>query len=304
MKSTDRSLVLGPASFERHTPAIDPAVFDGPVIGGLGNECMEALPPDTRMKLGEYGRCAVGSVNGHKRPPQPIHNIAALARLPDPRLSEFVWIPESTPGFKDLYWFDPTGAVNGSDPVDSALTDAWDLCNSLFGRLEWPVRVLASPHEWPRAVSYPGLVLISEFLPPAALTTRWLYLLHELLHQWFGAVIRFPSDSHQLWEACVDAVTWCVAESVLGASSTPAYEALYRRYAASGNPDLVRRADWVHEARKDIMGAGSLAAHPLGALSRQMLESLRRGNSDRKVVPAPRSKDYLESEPCSPNRRS
>jgi hypothetical protein len=79
-------------------------------------------------------------------------------------------------------------------------------------------------------------------------------VLHELLHQWFGALVRLAPSSHARWEAWVDALAWTMAARVLGPSADPVYSTVYERQALTGDPALAERGSLVLAARRSLRG--------------------------------------------------
>ncbi|THV28348.1 M1 family metallopeptidase [Glycomyces paridis] len=218
---------------------LDLGAVTEPVVAGTGDRAVHGRRFDDPIDARAAGARAL--------PNLAFHNLDALARLGDPRVGELVALPAGDGGFTARARF---GGDGGCDRDWARLAEAWRRCTDRFGALDWDVAVYSSDHEWPRALAFPGVVLVSDRLDVEAAGTQWLYLLHELLHQWFGGLVRFAPDA--AWEAWVDAIAWTVAAEVLGDRADTVYAAVYERQIRTGEPALAERGALVLAARRAL----------------------------------------------------
>ncbi|MDX3235938.1 hypothetical protein PV392_09615 [Streptomyces sp. ME03-5709C] len=168
-------------------------------------------------------------------------NLCGPVGLPDLRVGEAVAIAAADSRFVSYGTAEADGVVHVEDRVDAHLTAIWTWLLGEFGSLPWDrVDIFAVEGLCPRGVSFPGIVCLDGETLRRSLTGRFLYLVHELIHQWFGNVVRFaPEDTG--WESWIDALAWHTARTVLSPSVDGAFERLNVRYTRSDAPELVDR---------------------------------------------------------------
>jgi hypothetical protein len=90
---------------------------------------------------------------------------------------------------------------------DHELGAVWSWLLRNFGILPWGyVELLTARELNPKGLSLPGTVCIDRTMIDASpLTGRFLYLVHELIHQWFGNLVRFDVPEGR-WEPWIDAL--------------------------------------------------------------------------------------------------
>jgi hypothetical protein len=176
------------------------------------------------------------------------HNVDVLAALADAELGELVAIPRATAGYTRWGTFHVGAAtrsaasraaadrVAASGPAAGyGLDRFWALATAVLGPVPWAdVRIVVGPHDSPLGLSFPGLVLLSYRLFGSPRRARWLYLTHELVHQWLGNSVRFPPTMTDEWEGWVDAVTWLLAQQSGGPAVGAAFRTLFNRYLTAG----------------------------------------------------------------------
>lgn len=170
------------------------------------------------------------------------HNLRVLARVPDLRLGEVVAVRVCDPS---VHWwgrFTLAGPPSGHPAGDHLLADIWADMVHLLGELPWEyVDVLIGDHSWPRGVSFPGAVLLSaELLDRQPRAMRYVYLVHELVHQWFGNLALLPQEEREACESRVDALAWKLAGDRLPRRAAPAFQQLFDRYE-QGNQGYEQR---------------------------------------------------------------
>jgi hypothetical protein len=237
------------------------------VVAGIGGE-LGGHPPDTAITIGDTS-IMDGVV---------AHNLNAPRLLPDPRLGEVLIAASAT---DTLLVRLPAGRPAGPSGLGDRFDEAWRHLVGLFGALPWPVPVvIGAGHEWPRAMSFPGAILLSPAMTPVGARTVWLYLVHELIHQWFGNLARIGEDDLPTWEAGLDAIAWVVAEQVLGPEVTSVFTATYERYLGS-TAELRRRGELVLEIRGGM--PADVARTPLPGLAAEAAAAVT--GSSRLVLP-------------------
>jgi hypothetical protein len=222
------------------------------IVAGSGGPFAEQSP-ETIIRIGDTTRIQ-DSIT---------HNLDALSLVPDPRLGELLMAPAET--VVRLARLESTTQALPSG-VGAAFDEAWQRLLDLFGPLPWPVTIVRGVnHEWPRALSVPGVIMVASALPPTSMQTIWLYLVHEVLHQWFGNLARIGSADHPAWEAALDALAWTLAETVLGPAVTPVFAANYHRHVRSSSDELRARGRRVLALRSSM--AADLADGPFPSLA-------------------------------------
>jgi hypothetical protein len=177
------------------------------------------------------------------------HNVGTLARLDDPELRDLFAVPRGAGGYRLWGRFGRAAGGCGAEP---GLASFWRAAVDAFGPLPWPaVQVVVGPLEEPLGLSFPGAVLLADRLLASPLRARWLYLAHELIHQWLGNAVRFAEGSAEAGEAWVDAVTWHLAEGCAGPAAGRAYRGVYERYQGAGG-ELAARGLRVVDRRQRI----------------------------------------------------
>jgi hypothetical protein len=189
------------------------------------------------------------------------HNVDTVTALADAQLRDVVAVPRRGGRYRMWGTFEVDTAVGPA--ADGGALAFWQAATRAFGPLPWPaVQVVLAPLDEPLGLSFPGVVLLAERLLATPLRARWLYLAHELVHQWLGNTVRFAPGSVAQWEAWVDAVTWHLAETVAYPQAGPAYRAVYRGYLDAGG-ELAARGRRVLAFRQRIEN-GEVALAALG----------------------------------------
>jgi hypothetical protein len=236
-------------------PAPNLAGITEPIVAGVGDPAFAGYAFDALLDKD------ITDALGRER--LAFHNLDVLKRLADPRVGELIAVPGGDHGFVRRARFRANGEYDGG-PAWGRLASAWRCCLAEFGPIDWDVEVYSSGHEWPRALSLPGTVLISHRLPASSVGSQWLYVLHELLHQWFGARLRLSPASHADWEAWIDAIAWTIAVRVLGAEADQIYATVYKQQMLTSEPILAERGSRVLAARRilrdDDAGIARIAA--------------------------------------------
>jgi hypothetical protein len=162
-------------------------------------------------------------------------NVAALESLADPRLSEVVLIPWAGAPLLGVLGQGAMG-LGEEAPVAALL----ELLTELLGPLPWhSIEVVAAPSPYADATSRPGIITIAPRLVGRPLELRWLYLAHELVHQWIGGALRLGPRHSQAWEDVVERLAHAACVRVLGPSSREPFQRLRSRQASPspGVPD-------------------------------------------------------------------
>jgi hypothetical protein len=199
-------------------------------------------------------------------------NLHILGHLSDVRLGELCAVPAGFPGFRHWGRFTANG-VEGGLSADRTLNAVWSSLLDRFGALPWQhVDIVLGDHQWPRGVSFPGFVLLAgEIVDRIPLAGRYVYLTHELVHQWLGNLGVLPEEQKAESEALVDAVARLLTCQNLPASARGAYQSLYRAYQTSSVAELVSRGDLV-EAYYPVLEQGEQMR-----LLREQLDTVRAG---------------------------
>jgi hypothetical protein len=176
-----------------------------------------------------------------------VENIRILSHLADVRLGELCAVPAGHPDVRRWGRFTPAGGVEGDLATDRTLATAWPLLLDRFGALPWGhVDVVLGDQLWPRGVSFPGVVLLSaDLVRRAPLAGRYLYLPHELTHQWIGNLAVVPEDRRAEAEALVDAIARLLTCRCLPAAARQAYLDLYAAYRTLPESGLAQRGELV-----------------------------------------------------------
>lgn len=185
--------------------------------------CAEFLGPLEGERDGVislFGEAGDGSVT----------NAEALWSVSDPRESELIRLPAEA--VQMLGTFTSSGSHEGI-AADAELVELWGLMTDELGSLPWArVRLVAVDRaRWgvPRAMSVPGMVLFDHELLERPLTWRWLYLTHELAHQWIGGTFRFGPAYRSAWEDVCEGFAHASATSILGPRSSAVFQRLRDR---------------------------------------------------------------------------
>jgi hypothetical protein len=225
-----------------------------------------------------------------------VSNLEALNRLGSLTAADVVVLPASDVPSSTVAEFALTGDGSGL-AVESDLDGAWRLLRETFGQLPWPrVRVVSIARSWPRALSFPGIVFLSRSLESTPLTMRWLYLVHELVHQWLGNTILVNDDGREVSELLVEAIAAGVARDVLGGASAGVLAAQAHRYGASAAPDLRARGRVLTEWAGSQQRIRRLRARA-GWLIREGRDGFDR-NGARTIVPRYRLDAILRGDTC------
>lgn len=151
-------------------------------------------------------------------------NCRALESLRDPRSSELICLPGDE--------VERLGRLSEADPSEIC-HDLWRVMNQHMGPLPWPyVDIVRTPlvsKGLPRALSVPGAVLLDPSLRKAPLSEKWLYISHELVHQWLGGMVRIGSVHGRDWEAVCEGLAHRVSQELLGPVAASAFSALRDR---------------------------------------------------------------------------
>lgn len=235
-----------------------PVVTDGgaaqSLVGG------RALEPPQLLGREVVAPSTPIAVHGEAAAPADRTNARALSLLADATVGDLLALAEQDSGLiLGRFGQDsPQGLAGEKD-----MTQVWDILVEGLGPLPWPaVTVLAVPAHHPRGLSLPGVVLVDRSLVDRPLTLRWLYVVHELVHQWLGNAVLLPSGHAATAEPLVDALAVGVATSVLPPSARGAFVRQAEAYAGSGDDELRLRAQaWGrHLLRSDADGSGLFAA--------------------------------------------
>jgi hypothetical protein len=178
--------------------------------------------------------------------PVPEHrdNVRALELLADPRLSEVVLVPFASAPLLGVLG---TGAAGiGEEPQLVALLE---LLTELLGPLPWhSIEVVAARTEYADATSRPGVVTIDPRLVGRPHELRWLYLSHELVHQWIGGALRLGPRHARAWEDVVERLAHAAAVQVLGPASLEPFQRLRSRQV----PVDPSAPDWTRWDRAEL----------------------------------------------------
>jgi hypothetical protein len=155
----------------------------------------------------------------------------------------------------------------GSDGVmrveglpDARISAVWSWLLAEYGSLPWDhVDVVAVEGLRPLGVSFPAVVCIDATTLRLSLTGRFLYLVHELVHQWFGNLLRFETEDAR-WEAWIDALARRATRTALSPAVDPVFERLNQRYRDSGVPELVERGRRAAAYHRILMDDADTAA--------------------------------------------
>jgi hypothetical protein len=172
-----------------------------------------------------------------------ITNFSVLRHLPDPTLGEVLALPVGDVFARRYGEALPGRDVLIGDTPEPVLSAAWTLLGETLGALPWGgAQIVTVERMQPLAVSLPGAVLIDRALvegePGRA---HALYLVHELVHQWFGGLLLIHG-APAVWESAVDALARWVLETCVTPRLAAVFDHLAARYARCGVPDLERRA--------------------------------------------------------------
>jgi hypothetical protein len=228
-----------------------PALVTGVLLGGL--------PAEISPHRAEWLPVEVG------REPAPghwlAHNLGLTTTIGDIRLGEVVALPAGDPGYRRWGAARAEGTVVIEDQQDRHLGTVWRLLQDRYGPLPWgSVDLVVADHEWPRAVSFPGIVILADSLVRRkGAAARYLYLVHELVHQWLGNLLPAEPGRARELEATVDAVAWQLVEDALPRPISSAFDRLFDDYRASPVPDLAERGVRTVAARDALRAAGPAA---------------------------------------------
>ncbi|MFD7235995.1 hypothetical protein ACFWAT_11875 [Streptomyces syringium] len=189
----------------------------------------------------------------------PVHNLRVLDAVRDLRLGETVVLPAADPAHH--LWGRAAGDLVLDRTTDTALTPVWRCLLEQFGPLPWTyVDIVVGVHEWPKGISFPGTVVVTQDLRRTkSAATRYLYLVHELVHQWLGNLLLIPPQAAQWWEACVDAITWYVVEEAVSSAVSPVFRALFADYQQSPSAELATRGRYALQHHAQLRAHGGLS---------------------------------------------
>jgi len=125
---------------------------------------------------------------------------------------------------------------------DQELGAVWSWLLRTFGILPWgAVELLTARELNPKGLSLPGTVCVDRTMIDASpLTGRFLYLVHELIHQWFGNLVRFDVPEGR-WEPWIDGLACYALQRVVTPSIRSVFDRLSARYMGSAVPELRER---------------------------------------------------------------
>ncbi|MFI1798862.1 hypothetical protein ACH427_16150 [Streptomyces sp. NPDC020379] len=189
----------------------------------------------------------------------PVHNMRVLDAARDFRLGETVALPAADSSHH--HWGQAAGALTLDGTTDNTLTQVWRHLLDQFGPLPWSyVDIVMGSHEWPKGISFPGTVVVTEDLyRTKSAATRYLYLVHELVHQWLGNLLLIPPRDAQWWEAYVDAITWYVVEEAVSLAAGPIFHSLFTAYQSSPSAELATRGRYALHHHAHLREQGGLA---------------------------------------------
>lgn len=151
-------------------------------------------------------------------------NWESLGSLVDPRSTELFVFPETD--IERVCSLD-NGASEGP------YADLWQRFQITLGPLPWPrVDILRAPLSklgLAQAVSVPGAILLDHSLKSRPLTEKWLYISHEMCHQWIGGMMRLGPKHSSTWEAACEGIAQRISEEVLGSRSAEVFRLLRTR---------------------------------------------------------------------------
>lgn len=195
----------------------------------------------------------------------PVHNLRVSETVRDFRLGETVALHAADLSYH--HWGQAADVLDLDGDIDTGLTPVWRQLLEYFGPLPWSyVDIVVGGHEWPKGVSFPGTVVVTQDLRRTKSgATRYLYLVHELVHQWLGNLLLISPQSAQWWEAYVDAITWYVVEEAVSPTTGPVFRTLFQAYQRSPSAELATRGRYAleHYARLHASGGLTIVAEQI-----------------------------------------
>ena len=206
--------------------------------------------------------------------PGTTHNWAALRAVGDPVAGEVLYLGAARGRTRHRdrdHRVRLIGTVHRDGRVGAGIGSGrlvgrvWNRMVCTLPPLPWAeIAVVRTRTRWPRAYALPGGVVVGPDVDLDRPAGALLYLIHELTHQWIGALVRRPPtmEAVDAMEAHVDAVAGAFVVSELPALA-PAYDRLFGAYR--------RTAGW--QGRAEVIGR--LRRDPPGELIRRTAEQLR-----------------------------
>lgn len=253
----DNAMIGGTARRDTHVDVVCAGGTGATLEGAPGGDPVRlGEPAQVRIRVGgRWQRSALlgpqgrGTTAGDARvgvvgtaSPAAVHNLHALPYLGDPVRADLFHLPPAERGAPRLVLLRSTGGGEAGAPVDARVVAAWDALIALLGPVPWPdveVRVVDGLDSL--AISLPGMILVHPDLCDQPLRLSWLYLVHELAHQWLGGLTVIRADAAVV-ESLVDVLALRIVTGVLGEAAAAPVLATHRRGLGSGPPDVRDRS--------------------------------------------------------------
>lgn len=103
------------------------------------------------------------------------------------------------------------GEIVTNNHYIKGILPVWNDIVTSFPPLPWEeTRVFQVDRKWPKGLAVPGAITFANNMDVSKPNLAYLYLIHELLHQWLGGVIAVSNDKiiHFKMEAIIDALSW------------------------------------------------------------------------------------------------
>ncbi|MCC2335092.1 hypothetical protein [Cellulomonas wangsupingiae] len=178
---------------------------------------------------------------GHPSRGGSLTNVSVLHTLGDPRLADVAVVPCGRLRTNEVARFRTDGTPGTGYALEPDVHAVWCGLLEALGPLPWDeVVVVASGLEWPRALAFPGLVLLADELLASPGKLRWVYLVHELVHQWLGGLVRTQGSRDDAAEWVTDALALAVLRRVRPVQAR-ALTRVHERARESGPTELAER---------------------------------------------------------------
>lgn len=215
---------------------------------------IEHLTCTTSSWIGPFSTLATGvpyraRITKHSFDDSFISNMPALEKLPWHMAGEV--IHDSSQLLEEILFLSthPHQSHQNHEKRDAVqhLIILWESLIKRFPILPWPkVTIARGSWSWPKAISVPGMILVNRTFE-LDLPSVYLYLVHELIHQWIGCltIINDCPAHHDSNEAFVDALAWHICSSA-NPRVDQVFQRLYARYSSSRR--FQKRAELVTKA--------------------------------------------------------